>query len=211
MRRRLAAVALAVGGLVFAMTGVAPVNARVSEPNARAPASLASNHAIPHIRALASSGRAGSLVKLRYRVSDDGRRTREQIKIYRGDQFLRTLATRTSLSEPGVTYWFEWRAPRALVGLFRFCVTAIDPDGNQAGPSCARLQLRPPGGGGGGGPNPPPSNPDPGGCSPSYPSVCIPLPPPDLDCADVPHSDFVVLQPDPHNFDGDRDGRGCES
>lgn len=49
------------------------------------------------------------------------------------------------------------------------------------------------------------------GCDPSYPTVCIRPPPPDLDCADVPHRDFLVRPPDPHRFDGrDDDGRGCE-
>jgi micrococcal nuclease len=41
--------------------------------------------------------------------------------------------------------------------------------------------------------------------------VCIPPPPPDLDCADVPYQNFEVLPPDPHGFDGDDDGIGCES
>jgi micrococcal nuclease len=40
--------------------------------------------------------------------------------------------------------------------------------------------------------------------------VCIPPPPPDLDCADVPERRFAVLPPDPHRFDGDGDGIGCE-
>jgi hypothetical protein len=30
-------------------------------------------------------------------------------------------------------------------------------------------------------------------CDPSYPDVCIPPPPPDLDCADVSASDFIVV------------------
>lgn len=47
-------------------------------------------------------------------------------------------------------------------------------------------------------------------CDPSYPDVCIPPAPPDLDCKDVPYRNFVVLPPDPHNFDGNKDGRGCE-
>ncbi|HVF14763.1 MAG TPA: hypothetical protein VM942_09210 [Acidimicrobiales bacterium] len=49
-----------------------------------------------------------------------------------------------------------------------------------------------------------------GGCDPSYPGVCIPLGPPDLDCADIPHRHFTVLAPDPHRFDGNGDGAGCE-
>ncbi len=48
-------------------------------------------------------------------------------------------------------------------------------------------------------------------CDASYPTVCIPPPPPDLSCADIPHRDFTVLQPDPHGFDGNKDGVGCET
>jgi micrococcal nuclease len=48
-------------------------------------------------------------------------------------------------------------------------------------------------------------------CDPSYPTVCIPPPPPDLDCKDVSYRNFKVLAPDPHHFDGDHDGVGCES
>ncbi len=49
-----------------------------------------------------------------------------------------------------------------------------------------------------------------GDCDPAYPDVCIPSPPPDLECRDVPYSRFRVLPPDPHNFDGNRDGVACE-
>jgi hypothetical protein len=48
-------------------------------------------------------------------------------------------------------------------------------------------------------------------CSPAYPTVCIPPPPPDLDCPQVPFPNFRVLAPDPHRFDGNRDGIGCET
>lgn len=48
-------------------------------------------------------------------------------------------------------------------------------------------------------------------CHPSYPDFCIPPPPPDLDCKDIPRKNFKVLQPDPHKFDRDKDGIGCES
>lgn len=53
--------------------------------------------------------------------------------------------------------------------------------------------------------------PDPSRCHPSYPTVCIRPPPPDLDCGDIPYRRFTVLPPDPHNFDTDGDGVGCES
>lgn len=47
------------------------------------------------------------------------------------------------------------------------------------------------------------------GCDPSYPDFCIPSPPPDLNCGDI-RQEFTVLQPDPHDFDRDLDGRGCD-
>lgn len=55
-----------------------------------------------------------------------------------------------------------------------------------------------------------PSRPPTSRCDPSYPDVCIPPPPPDLDCNDIPHRRFRVLPPDPHRFDNDHDGIGCE-
>ena len=48
-------------------------------------------------------------------------------------------------------------------------------------------------------------------CDPSYPDVCIPPSPPDLDCGEIQYTNFKVLPPDPHRFDGDKDGIGCES
>jgi hypothetical protein len=48
-------------------------------------------------------------------------------------------------------------------------------------------------------------------CHPSYPDFCIPPPPPDLDCPDIGETDFTVQGTDPHGFDADNDGIGCES
>jgi micrococcal nuclease len=52
-----------------------------------------------------------------------------------------------------------------------------------------------------------------GECDPSYPGVCIP---PievtgDLDCGQIEFRRFQVIQPDPHGFDAEGDGVGCES
>jgi micrococcal nuclease len=50
------------------------------------------------------------------------------------------------------------------------------------------------------------------GCDPAYPDLCVPPPPPDLDCRYVYDQGFrhiTVLPPDPHNFDGNRDGVAC--
>ena len=52
-------------------------------------------------------------------------------------------------------------------------------------------------------------------CAASYPDFCIPPPPPDLDCPDISRHNFRVLwnvpNSDPHGFDADRDGIGCET
>ena len=70
------------------------------------------------------------------------------------------------------------------------------------------------------GPNPPdepPSNPAPSAqltsCDPSYSTVCIPPVSEvgDLDCDQIPHRRFQVMPPDPHGFDREGDGVGCES
>jgi endonuclease YncB( thermonuclease family) len=51
-------------------------------------------------------------------------------------------------------------------------------------------------------------------CDPSYPTVCVPSPPPDLDCNDLPFREFQVRRdvanPDPHRLDQSEDGIGCQ-
>jgi hypothetical protein len=56
----------------------------------------------------------------------------------------------------------------------------------------------------------PTATPAPSNCDPSYPTVCIPSPPPDLNCNDIPFRNFQVLPPDPHGFDLNQDGVGCQ-
>ena len=56
---------------------------------------------------------------------------------------------------------------------------------------------------------PPPSK----DCEPSYPSLCIPKGSSDIDCPTLEKRgihDFKVIGSDPHGFDGDNDGIGCE-
>jgi uncharacterized repeat protein (TIGR01451 family) len=59
--------------------------------------------------------------------------------------------------------------------------------------------------------DPPPTS---TGCHPSYPTVCIPPPPPELVCADLPFREFsvrwTVPDPDPHHLDKSEDGIGCQ-
>ncbi len=48
-------------------------------------------------------------------------------------------------------------------------------------------------------------------CDASYPDFCIAPPPPNLNCPDIPQKRFTVTGSDPHGFDRDNDGIGCES
>jgi DNA-binding beta-propeller fold protein YncE/endonuclease YncB( thermonuclease family) len=47
-------------------------------------------------------------------------------------------------------------------------------------------------------------------CDDSYPDFCIPPPPPNLNCDDISEENFTVKGSDPHGFDGDNDGTGCD-
>ena len=48
-------------------------------------------------------------------------------------------------------------------------------------------------------------------CDPAYPDFCLAPGIADLDCAAMlPQVSFRVFQPDPHGFDRDKDGIGCE-
>lgn len=87
----------------------------------------------PRVQALASSGRAGALVKLRFRVSESAT---VQVVVRRGIKVVgrSRLATRA-----GVAFGV-WRAPKGMTGALRFTVVAVDPAGN-SGSSSAALRL----------------------------------------------------------------------
>jgi micrococcal nuclease len=55
------------------------------------------------------------------------------------------------------------------------------------------------------------SQPEKKSCEPSYPTLCIPIDSKDLDCGEIPYTNFKVLPPDPHGFDWNDDGVGCET
>ena len=91
------------------------------------------------------------------------------------------------------------RAKAARRGLWGACPgTRLDPyraiDTGVSGPPTA---------------TPPPS----GKCDPNYTGGCVPLYPPDVDCADIRALGIApvrVIGSDPHRLDGDGDGYGCE-
>jgi hypothetical protein len=95
--------------------------------------------------------------------------------------------------------------PKPIADHFRM-KTALRQVASNCGDPIIKVTLAPIGlagsGGGGGGS---------GNCSPADPTVCIPPPPPDLDCSDISFRNFKVLPADPHHFDRDHDGIGCET
>jgi micrococcal nuclease len=97
-----------------------------------------------------------------------------------------------------------WSACQAVAPPGDYEPTAADVPAEAPAPAPAQGQPVPPPAG------PPPPMVRPQVCDAAYPDVCIPPPPPDLDCGDIPDRGFRVLPPDPHRFDGDRDGVGCE-
>ncbi len=99
---------------------------------------------VPSVRALPSTGRRGKPARLRYRVTDDGGRSSEQLTIFRARKMLARLRSPMHAAVPGgVLYNFAtWRVPpSARRGLLRFCVTAVDPAGNRSRRSCAALRI----------------------------------------------------------------------
>ena len=50
-----------------------------------------------------------------------------------------------------------------------------------------------------------------GKCDSAYPEACLKSPPPNLNCPDIPNTDFKFLPPDPHGSDRDENGRGCKT
>jgi hypothetical protein len=152
----------------------------------------------PGVRARSASGKVGHSVTLRYQTGDNTHRTREHITVRRSGNLVKAWSRRMGKAFFDRTQTVAF-TPHAA-GSYSFCVQAWDPAGNTRH-DCAGVSVKKPASGGGGG----------GGCDPSYPGVCIPPPPPDLDCADVPFRNFAVKPPDPHNFDSDGDGVGCET
>ena len=162
----------------------------------------------PRVRLLATQATAGARIAIRGSVSDDSGRAALTVELLDGSRLVgrvRQALGPVARLGPALA---RFATRTADAGRLAACAVAVDAAGNRSPRACAAVTLRAPAPPrpGAGRRTPPPSR-----CDPSYPTVCIPPPPPDLDCADVPHTDFVVRPPDPHNFDGEGDGYGCES
>jgi micrococcal nuclease len=138
---------------------------------------------------------SGQTVKLVKDISETDRFGRLLRYVYAGDRFVNAELVAQGYAEalaypPDTTHanYFESLEAQARAANLACYTTGVF--GDTIGPS----------------PTQAPAN-----CDPAYPTVCIPSPPPDLNCPDVGYTDFTVLAPDPHNFDGDGDGIGCET
>lgn len=104
---------------------------------------VGSDSKAPTVRAIASAGNAGSIIRLYYTIFDNvSERTREKLTVYRtGGPAIAVLRTNLSQSVPGTRYWYNWRAS-VSPGLYRFCVVGYDTNGNASAPSCAPVRVR---------------------------------------------------------------------
>jgi hypothetical protein len=96
----------------------------------------------PVVRALPSSGGAGALVYLRYRVYDDGAQTRETVAVTARGSVVATLRKGFHDAVEGRTYAVAWKTARNRSGAMKFCVTSHDPAGQRGTASCSVVALR---------------------------------------------------------------------
>ena len=103
----------------------------------------AADRVAPRVRALESTGRAGTRVRLRYRVTDASGRTREWATISAAGRRLGAATAAFHAHDPDALHYVVfWRASRATgLGRYRFCVRSADAAGNVAAQSCATVKV----------------------------------------------------------------------
>ena len=96
----------------------------------------------PDVQAIAARARRGSVARLRYVVSDDSGRSREEVRVY-GPKFALLAVIKDPLEgADGRADEVRWKVPRsAEPQRLRFCVVGIDAAGNQSRASCARFDV----------------------------------------------------------------------
>jgi hypothetical protein len=101
----------------------------------------AADTAAPVVRARPSSGRAGSLVRLRFSLADDSGEARVVDEVVRAGKVIGRSST--GFVRVGAASSVSWRAPKsAPAGRLSHCVRAFDRAGHTSGRSCASLVLR---------------------------------------------------------------------
>ena len=103
--------------------------------------STAPDTVVPTVHALASSGRAGRAVRLRFAASDDRKVVRFSVTIKRAGKRVASFSTGFRRVD-GAPTSLLWRPRRRLRGAFTFSVRVFDRYGNASRPSSAALRLR---------------------------------------------------------------------
>ena len=97
----------------------------------------------PTSAAIASTGKRGATVKLRFRIYDDLGVAKALTTIKRNGKSFATEKTGFGPVAFGTTYFLGWHVPAsAPKGTYRFCVVAVDRAGNHSRSSCAALKLK---------------------------------------------------------------------
>jgi Tol biopolymer transport system component len=91
----------------------------------------------PQVKAFPGSGRFGSDVKLRFSVTDDSRKARVELSVYRGKKLLRHTVYPYVFKADGSITSQLYRPDRR--GTLTFCVQAKDLAGNTSTRSCANV------------------------------------------------------------------------
>jgi hypothetical protein len=95
----------------------------------------------PSVTALASFGRPGKTVRLRFSASDDRSVVRIAVRIRRAGKTLATLSSDFRRVD-GAPTSLLWRPRQRLRGVFTFSVRVFDRYGNASRPSSAALRIR---------------------------------------------------------------------
>ena len=95
----------------------------------------------PRVTALASFGRVGKAVRVRFSASDDRNVARITATIRRAGQRVATINSGFRRVD-GLPASLVWRPGKRLRGLFTYCARAYDRYGNASRLSCTTLQLR---------------------------------------------------------------------
>jgi subtilisin family serine protease len=90
--------------------------------------------------ALPASGKAGAVVKLRYRIR--GNSTVKTTIVVRRNGAAIARLSRTGDVESGLVYGAAWRSPAASKARFSFCVTVRDREPTRSSTSCAPIRLK---------------------------------------------------------------------
>jgi hypothetical protein len=96
----------------------------------------------PPVRAQRVVARAGSTVRLPYRMLADGDGVREQVTIKAARRVVYRATTAKGNVRSQQVYFILWRPAKKLRGTFTWCVRSTSADGTQSPQSCATVTLR---------------------------------------------------------------------